>query len=266
MAEGNTDTGENTEQIQFNKTEFFENKSKAEVEQATKHGWKDFDTHIENGNDPEKWVDANVFNERGRSIKSSMKQKSNHNKELLSAVKNVNEVHKVQLDLKVAELTKERKLAIEDGEADRVTELDDEIDKTKEGIKKVNDAEASIAAVPDENYDHERQWATENKWYQEQTPKGAYAREVSNSAVRSGYRGEALTNLIESEIDKAFPQKNENRNKPGMSDKGGQRSKGNNEALTMDSLSGEERNIAQSLINNGKTEEDVLKMVKLSRV
>ena len=55
---------EATEQIQFNKADYVNHDD--EVKQAESHGWKDWDDHIENGGDPEKWVSPEVFNERGR--------------------------------------------------------------------------------------------------------------------------------------------------------------------------------------------------------
>jgi len=259
---------EATDQIQFNKSDYVNHDN--EVKQAGSHGWKDWDEHIENKGDPEKWVSAEVFNERGRSIKSSIKQKSNHNKEqneaVTKALKDVNEVHKVQMDIRLADLVSQRKTAIEDGEADKVTQLDSSIDQTKDGIQKLEAADKTIAAVPNNDIMHEQQWSQDNAWFNEMSPKGSYARELAQSALNKGYHGEDLTSYIEKEVADAFPDKNENRNKAGMSDKGGKRSSNSNEALTMSSLNGEEARIAQSLINSGKSEKDVLSMVKNSRV
>lgn len=268
MPDENTETTESTDQIQFNKSDYVNPGD--EVKQAESHGWKDWDAHIENGGEPEKWVSAEVFNERGRSIKSSIKQKSNHNKAQTEAVtkalKDVNEVHKVQMDIKLADLVAQKHTAVEDGEADKVAKLDASIDQTKDGIKKLEAAEATISAVPNDDIVHEQQWSQDNAWFNEMSPKGSYARELAQSALKQGYNGEALTSYIEKQVADAFPARNLNREKPGMSDKGGKRSSSNNEALTMDSLNGEELKIAQALMNNNIDEKDVLEMVKNSRV
>ena len=257
-----------TEENQFNKTDFFEKRSVAEVDTASSHGWKDFDLHIKNGGDPDKWVSAEVFNERGRSIKSSMKQKSNHNRDLMEKLKGVNEVHQVhteQLDIKIAELTEKRNEAIEDGETDKVTKLDSAIEKTKAGKAKLEASVKTVNEVPPEDIYHEAQWGKETVWFSEKTPKGAFARDVASRALHDGYHGEDLTNHIEAEVLKAFPLVNENRKKPGLSDKGNKKSY-SKETLTMDSLSGDEKSVAQSLMNRGKSEKEVLEMVKNSRV
>lgn len=256
--------GVSTDQIQFNKTDFLEERRVNDEKTASKHGWVDLDAYIENGGDPDDWIDAGRFNDKGVAIKSSIKQKSNHDKKLTQALKDVNEVHKTQLDIKLADLIKQRDIAIEGGEKDKVTEIDGDIDQTKEGINKIKNASMVVDQVPDEHIEHEKQWSQDNPWFNEQNPKGAFARELANQALTNDYHGEDLTNHIENEISKAFPLKNENRNKPGMSDKGSKKSQSKG-ALTMDSLTNEENRIVQSLMNNGKSEEDCLRMVKSSR-
>lgn len=257
------DTGQ--EQIQFNKTEFFEQRKSDAESKASQHGWKDFDAHIDNGGNPEQWLSAEVFNARGDAIKTTMRQKSNHRNELNKQIHDLNEVHEVSLEINLQKMLKERIKAIEQGDTDVVSDLDKDIDKTKDGIEKVKASKQVASTVDKDLIDHEARWRQDNPWFDAVGAKGAYARSLVVNAVSSGYHGEDLTNYLEQEVAKEFPPRNTNRDKPSISDKGGKRSKDSVEALTMDSLNKEDSLVAQSLMNRGKSEEDVLKMIKLSR-
>jgi len=201
------------DQIQFNKTEFFEQRQSNAESTASEHGWKDFDAHIKNGGTPEKWVSAEVFNARGDAIKTTMRQKANHREAMDKQIHDVNEVHKVQLDIKLEEMLSERDKAIENGDTKEVTKLDARIDKTKDGIKKVEQSTQSASTVDQDLINHELQWRKDNSWFDAKGAKGAYARELVNGAVSSGYHGEDLTNFIEQEVAKEFPPRNSNRDK-----------------------------------------------------
>lgn len=254
------------ESTTFDKSSYLTGRHEKEVQEASSRGWTDIDAYMDKGGNADDWFSAEVFNANGRSINNSRKQKSNSGQELKKALQGVNEFHATQLEMKNAEITAMKEEAIKDGDVDKVAELDKSLDQNKVSMNKIKQSANEALMVPAEYIEHEKNWADKNKWSTEKTPKGAYAREAAIDGLNANLHGEDLTNYIESEVAREFPEKNPNRENASISNKGGKNAR-SSEALTMGSLTSEESKIAQAMMNQGKgyTEEDVLKMVKSSR-
>ena len=77
-------------------------------EKASSGGWKPLDDWIEDGKDPEEWVDATTFNVRGEFI-GKLKAKD---KDIDERLANVNKIHAAQLDAERNRLMGERDAAV----------------------------------------------------------------------------------------------------------------------------------------------------------
>ena len=165
---------------------------------ATEIGWR-----------PDGELDAKDYILKSRDIQDTMREHIKTQKKQLgelgssvSELKTHNErVYKAEvskLTTEVNMLKKEKRTAIEDGDADKVDELDEQIDWLKEAMVKPKETQAN----PDFNTWIE---VDKNKWYTEDQEMADYADTIADQ--HKGAPFERVSALVEKKVKEMFPDK-----------------------------------------------------------
>ena len=181
--------------------------------EARKQGWAPQEQWK---GDPEKWVDAQTFVERGEKIAGiATKQNKDLRAEVEELRATVEEVRTVNTDLKshyqralekerreaeaqIAALKKQRIEAINEADGERVQQIEDKLE--------------SLRTMPPEQQQWAVEWADENPWY----AKDPEAREVAEGiATRLSASGKfssprEMMDEVAKRVKKAMPHKFEN--------------------------------------------------------
>lgn len=229
-------------------------------------------------------VDAVTYILRSKDIQKAM---SKHNKDLkenlstvqasINALKEHNE-RVYQADVKrltseIAELKKERRAAIDLADADKVEELDAQIEEKKKDLeapKKIDTAKDDGVANP--IFD---EWIQSNQWYLDDPEMAQYADTVAQNYV--GAPLERIYSVVRQRVQEVFPEKF-TQEKPATAPKvaakpigpvspvdKGSNNKGNAASFTKADLTPEQVNIMNQFVRGGiMTEEqyinDIAKM------
>jgi len=218
-----------------------------------------------------KWVAPEEFVARRFEILSErFDRASNKTKaleQMLEAVSaHVSKVEKVAYDRAIADLKQERRKAIEDGDADRVDEIDDEIAKVADDIR---------AEVPkkQEISDELQQWVTSNStWFNKDAAMTAYASVVSEEYRRdnpSSTDSDMLAH-VDNEVRQRFPEKFENqkRKTPPPVETGGSGGSGGSKGYSRNDLNEEQRKVHDYYTKSGTmTSADYIKsLIKIGEL
>jgi len=186
---------------------------------------------------PEKWRDAEEFNEFGERLNPILRENNKrleaqlrtkeeaHAKELAEIRASVakfaklhEETEKVAYAKALADLRAERKEALAEGDYDRAEEVTEQIENAKTAAKAEKEVPEPKAApeVPAEIQATYTKWSAQNPWAVEGTEKynpemEAYARAIGETLYRSGTptKGEAFEpflNLITQKVKERFPE------------------------------------------------------------
>lgn len=208
-----------------------------EVEKASSDGWVSKDQWVEKGKDPDDWVSAKKFNERGSmigQIKALQKQNAESEKTFSQRLDRVNNFHEQQLKTKLAELKTQRREAIEQADIETVEELDAQIDEIKavapEETKTDETKEEDETAAPGEWTKGEnksmKDWNGQNEWIDDDDdPRSHFAKGRFNKHLSAGKSVDDAITALNKDMAKAFPKKNaardnapqqeSNKSKPG---------------------------------------------------
>lgn len=217
------------------------------VAEATKGGWSPKENWK---GDPDKWVDAKEFVERGEKFAGHMKKERDDLKEKVEGLEktlneqketfaefqkfntenrqreiaNIEKAHKKE----IAELKAEKKQALKDGDADLVVELDDKIDELKDEHKK--EVEEKKTVVKEKNPASDavfNKWLKENAWYNDDEDLNAYANGYGQK-IEGKFVGKEFLDKIAERVKEKFPDKFENKNREkgsGVEGAGGSKQK-----------------------------------------
>jgi len=201
--------------------------------------------------DPDQWRPAKEFVDRGELFKK-IEDQNRTIKEFKRALDDLKGHHAKTRETEYARalqvLKSQKKTALEEGDADSVIKLDDQIDLVKEQqtlLKQRNDIVQEPTIDPEFTA-----WVDKNKWYDTNQPMRAYADALGRDLAFKGLTPSAVLQEVEKNVKLEFPNKftNPNRNKPGSvegsSNKGG---KGDSSV----SLSEEERRVMQRFVRTG---------------
>lgn len=244
-----------------------------EEAKARQNGWVDREEWESQGKDVNKHVPAFFFNQKGQMIGdinrlTTRLSKTERNFE--EQLEQNNTYWKTTLETQLNALTKSKADAVEDGDLNEVNRISDEEYKLKQQIDNIKPK----SAAPEVNQDdlaHEAAWFNNNPWYNNNDPRGVYARAVTQQFIAQGLSGDKLTSAIDNEIAIHYPQKkesavNENREQPAVTDKPAPKSGAKQETFSYDSLTANEKNVYRSLKNSGKFDDKQLQqMIKNSR-
>jgi hypothetical protein len=182
-----------------------------EVEKATKDGWRPKD---EWAGDPDDWVSAKKFNERGEmmgTIKTTRRKMDEMHREFEDRLAQNNKLHEIQRKAMIADLESKRDNAIDLADRETAIAAQDQInDLNKAQIEDPKpDASASQSLIDDFN--------SKNPWIFESSPKAAYAQAQFNRYQKSGDIADALERT-KADIDREFPEINPNRLAPSTTE------------------------------------------------
>lgn len=226
------------EQVQLSNTEI----------EAREQGWVPQD---EWQGDPEKWRPAKEFVDRGELLKK-LEHQGKELKQTNQALKSLADHHKrvreVEYQRAMADLKQQRKAALIEQDMERVAELDEVIDLTKEQAASMPEIEVpDIKAAPAGLV----QWENANSWYKKDRAMTAYTNSLAAELRAQGYSLEEALRQIDKDVRKEFPHKFQNRGKPQTSSvEGGGRPR-TGEGSDSFQLSDDERRVMRKFIQAG---------------
>ena len=181
---------------------------------AMQHGWVPKDQW--NGNTDE-WIPAQVFNMRGDFFGRIAKDKREIS-ELKTAINTLVDQNRKSYDIGykegLAQLRAEKKVALEEGDADKVLAIDDKIDEFKEEhASKKQEFEQKLAVSKQPENPAFDAWHANNDWYLSDQSSTAYANELvietTKQAQATGVQVDypKLLQEITRKVKQKFPEK-----------------------------------------------------------
>jgi len=168
--------------------------------------------------DPEKWVDAGEFVRRGelfRKIESQSKELKDVRKALAELAKHNSKIREIEYQRALDALKQEKKLALNEGDADRVVDIDEKIDLVK--TQQRQDQQAAVqAAVPQEVHPELKNWINRNGWYETTPSMRGWADARGVELAQEGKSPNEVLSILEREVKTRFSEKfhNPNRERP----------------------------------------------------
>lgn len=236
----------------------------AAEEKAMEQGWV---PQEEWEGDPEQWRPAKEFLDRGELFKK-IEDQNRTIKEFKKALEDLKGHHAKTRDTeykRALDTLKAQKVqAIEEGDAQSVVKIDDQIDLVKEEQRKLA-TQAYEPAVQELNPEFVA-WTERNRWYERDDSMKLFADALGQRLAAAGKSPSAVLAEVERQVREEFPHKfkNPNRDKPGAVE--GSVSKGGKAGGSTIQLSDDERRVMQRFVRTGVMTEkqyiDELKRVK----
>lgn len=231
---------------------------------AMSQGWVPEDQYEGTG----KWRSAEDFLDRGELI-ANIEGKGKKIKALEGTVselkKHYKSVRETEFKRALASLKAEKKEALDQGDTERVVEIDDEIADTKAEQAKafVEPPQEQDQGVPNPQF---LAWVDRNSWYKNDRVMKAAANVIADELIYSGERNPtAVLAEVEKRIKKEFPHKftNPNREKSGSVEGGGSRGGKPSDGFQ---LTDEERRVMQKFVKAGVlTEKEYIADIRAQR-
>ena len=228
------------------------------VEQkAMEAGWV---PEAEWGGDPAQWRPAKEFLDRGELFKKIEDQNRTMKdmKRALDDMKHLQaKTREVEYARALASLKSQKKQALEEGNADSVIAIDDQIDLVKTEQRKMEQGPPDEPQVNPEFV----AWVDKNKWYDNDVGMRGYADSLGKSLASKGMTPMQVLQEVEKEVRKEFPHKftNPNRQKPGAVEGSVKSGKGTDNYA----LSDIERQVMQRFVRTGAmTEKEYIASIK----
>jgi len=203
----------------------------------------------------EKKVDAKTFVERGDNIASRLKEDRDSYREELESVKRTTEEFKQfmnsarerdkqEYEQRIAALKTQREEAINEGDGQRFTMVNDQI----EGLQ-----QQQPQGPPPEVIEAERAFHEANPWYNADPTLQEYADRIAERLNIEGYMGNAYNREMGERVRMAFPEKFENpaRQTAPVESVGGDRTVSSSDAQTYDSLPADARAKCDEFVSQG---------------
>lgn len=227
-------------------------------QRASEQGWRPQD---EWDGDPSDWRTAREFLDRGEFFKK-IEDQTRTIKELrktqVDMTRHLEMVRKTEFKRALEVLKAQKRVALAEGDADRVIELDDEIAETREQAAQVQTPQ--VPEVDPSLHPVFVEWKNRNGWYETNRAMRAFADSLGGTLT--GSPSEILAQ-VEREVRKEFAHKFENpaRSRAGAVESGNTKPSGKKEESFK--LSDEERRVMQRFIRSGAiTEEQYIKDLK----
>jgi hypothetical protein len=236
-------------------------KKEAKEDQARAMGWKSEAEWVEDGKDPEDHVSAKEFVNR-QSFFKKIEAQNREMANLRGALDEQSRFNKMVFDeakkKAIEELKAQHRQAVEDGQADKATEIADKIaDEKAKPAPQGNTVQGPSPIA--------KQWVEDNPWYQQDDVKRAYANE--QGAVYINYQ-RAATGRIPSEEDilnhvankvkekfPAQPRRTVTAPAGGVEGAGNRTGKTKTNGISRDDLSPMEQTMMDTLVKKGKITE-----------
>ena len=161
--------------------------------------------------DPDAWVDAKEFVERGKQIASFQRKKITRLEDRISGYENEmremkefrereNKRQKEDFERHIAELEAQRSQAVDEGDGATFTQTD----------RQINDMRASQAEQrpPDQQVYQKMadDWQRSNDWYGTDNRMTYYADGIAEKIAQEGFSGQAFFSELERRVEKEFPE------------------------------------------------------------
>lgn len=227
-------------------------------EQALASGWVPKDSFK---GDPDKWVDAAEFIRRGELF-SKIDHQNREIKELRRTMEALAQHHQnvseVEYQRALSTLKAQKKSALEEGDADLVIAVDEQIDAVKEmqrNAPKVN--------VPQQQNDPQEfvSWKAQNQWYESDETLREYADAVGLQLHQQGLSPNEVLAKVSEKVRKTFPAKFQNPRQSRPSPVEGSSAKGSSSSSFQ--LTPEERRVMNTFVRQKvMTEEQYIAELK----
>ena len=220
---------------------------------AMQDGWKPKEQFVADGGDESEWRPAREFNDRGELFAKIDELK----KELRSTKRNMgtlkthyDKVREVEFKRAIDTLQKQKKEALEAGDAQEVVNIDERIDSTKE---EMNQLKQEITQVADEQAVHPvfQSWLEKNKWYERNSEMRDFADGVGFSYKNANphLSPQEVLKYVEEKVARAYPDRfaNPKKTAPNAVESG----VGPRKTNSAFELSAEERRVMNRLVSSG---------------
>jgi hypothetical protein len=225
---------------------------------ARQSGWRPLE---EFEGEPAEWRSAEVFNERGDWIKRAKAQDKRMNdleSDFNTRLENSNKLHQHQMELQKDELIRKRDDAIDDADRETANKYQDDIDKIN--------TQPEPAAPANNNKQTLDNWNASNSWIMGSDPKAAFGKQQFANYQGQGMTIEQSISAMESDVNRAFPDLNTNRDNHPLPEKGSKPGrKAAARSLTMADLTSEERKFRAAMPGAWKDDKEFLQAVSDSR-
>lgn len=224
-----------------------------EEEKARKDGWTSREEWEQSGKNPDDWVSATRFNERGQMM-GTIKKLNDQARDFETRLENNNKIHKLQMEAMKKEYENKRDQAIESGDKDAAIQAMENINAIDNmNTAPARDIQAEQADLDDFNKD--------NPWIFETSPKAAYAKQLFATYHRQMPAKDAIDKML-SEVNNHFPSDvNPNRNSAPAAVRSPQKAKSRERMITMNEVTPDEKKL-RSFFGSA---EEFLKAVKDAR-
>ena len=224
-------------------------------EEALSQGWvpkEDFE------GDPERFVDAGEFLRRGelfRKIESQSKEMKDMRKALQELAKHNSKIREVEYDRALQSLKAEKRTALNEGDADKVVDIDDRIDLVK-AQQRQEAAQAAQQAVPQEVHPELKSWIGRNGWYETTASMRGWADARGVELAQEGKSPTEVLSTLEREVKSRFSEKfhNPNRERTGAVETS--RPRAGTRATEAYELSDVEKQVMNTLVKQGVLTKD----------
>lgn len=237
-------------------------------DRAREQGWRPKE---EFEGDPSKWVSAETFVAKGElieRIESLGKKLKDADKTIKMLTEHHSKVKESEFKRAVEFLKSQKKVAFENGDVDKIIEIDEKIAEVKETQKAQKQQEQVNNETPEVHPDF-TSWVSENKWYNKNSEMRADADAFGEAYARNNPNKTPAEVLeyVSTKIKKAYPEEfsNPNRNRPS-SVEGGSGTRQASSSSGGFSLTEEETKVMHNFVRNDiMTKEEFIAQVKAMR-
>jgi hypothetical protein len=219
-------------------------------QEALSQGWVPKEEFV---GEEHKWVDAAEFLRRGELFKKidlQSRELKDLRRSLVEMKKLHSSVQEVEYKRALDTLRKEKKQALEDGDADAVISVDEQMTLIREQQKALENEPEIQEESSGAQHPEFVAWTNKNQWYVDNEPMRAWADALGKQLARSGVPPSEVLRKVEAEVKKEFPNKfrNPNQDRKAAVESPTGRSGSSKSSYQMTS---EERNIMKTFVRSG---------------
>lgn len=222
--------------------------------------------------DEHKWVDADEFVRRG-PLFEKINVQGRELKEMRKALEQLKQHHTAVKETAykeaLATLKAQKKDAFNEGDPDKIVEIDDKIDALKDQqrqfqIQQAQEAQAAVqSTIPPEF----QEWTNRNPWYNNSKPMKAFADALGIELHSQGMSPQEVLKKVEAQVKVEFSHKFQNPNRekaPAV--EGSAKGTGKAASTERDNLTDIERSVMERFVRTGvMTKEQYIKELKQTK-
>jgi len=232
-------------------------------EKASEMGWMPKEAWVEAGKDPGQWRSAELFVELEPLFGKieSLKREVRGTKQTLEAFKQHHaKVRETEYKHALEDLKTQKKLALEEGDAGAVVEIDEEIADTKTAINKAERDQIQASEIHPEF----AEWVDNNSWYATNREMQAFADSLGRAYALANptVAPQEVLKHVEKKVKQAYPDKFKNPAQSRVSSVEGAKTPAKKAEADFE-LNEDERRVMNKLVKNGvMSEKDYIAELK----